>query len=470
MRLNFRWRLLLSHILPIVLLIPLVGLALIYFLENQLILPTLANEMINQGILVARLTKDDPVVWKSPSEAHSLLVSFNIPRPTRIGLLTNDHILLATDRPDDQSLVGKVIPELPGQDQLEDIWWAITPGAVPNEQILDVIIPVKDNAGELIGLVRIYRRITDIEQSLSNIRMIILGVLLVGLLFSGAIAVFLSESFSRPLKKITQAIANTPLEGEGQRLPDKGNDDFGGLVQAYNRLQDSREALEKNRLQMVANLVHEIGRPLGSVRTAADALLSGALEDPILRVDLVRGISERVDRMGRLLEDLALTYRRLTPHEIHLKLVTMEQWLGSLIPLWSETARQKGVNWEFSPPIEFNDITTDPDRLAQALSNLVNNAIKFTPSGGKVTLSVVQEGDNTRFQVNDTGPGIPLEEQAHLFTPFYRISQPPWKTPGLGLGLSIAQSIIVSLGGKITFASNPGHGSTFTIDLPKSQI
>jgi len=468
MSLNFRWRLLLSHILPIVLLIPLVGLALIFILENQLILPTLANEMINQGMLVARITKDDPQVWNSTAEAQSLLVSLNIPRPTRIGLLSTDHVLIATNRPDDQSLVGKVIPELPAQNKLTDIWWGVTPGTLPNEQILDVVVPIKNNTGTIIGLVRIYRRITDIEQSLANIRLLILGVLLIGLIFSGAIAVFLSESFSRPLKRITQAIANTPLEGEAQRLPEKGSDELAGLAQAYNRLQDSRENLEKNRQQMVANLVHEIGRPLGSVRTAIDALLSGALEDPILRVDLVQGISERVDRMGRLLEDLALTYRRLTPQEIQLKLVAIKQWIGPLTPLWAETARQKGIEWEFSMPGEIFDITTDPDRLAQALSNLVNNAIKFTPGGGKVSLIVIQEHENTWFQVKDTGPGIPLEEQPHLFTPFHRSVQPSWKTPGLGLGLSIAQSIIISLGGKITFTSTPGLGSTFTIELPTS--
>jgi len=240
------------------------------------------------------------------------------------------------------------------------------------------------------------------------------------------------------------------------------------LAQAYNRLQDNRENLEKNRQQMVANLVHEIGRPLGSVRTAIDALLSGAFEDPILRVDLVKGISERVDRMGRLLEDLGLTYRRLTPQEIQLKPVGINQWIRPLTPLWAETARQKGIEWEFSMPGEFSDLTTDPDRLAQALSNLVNNAIKFTPEGGKVKLGIYQEQGNIKFQVSDTGPGIALEEQSHLFTPFHRSVKPSWKTPGLGLGLSIAQSIIVSLGGKITFTSIPGHGSTFTIELPTS--
>jgi two-component system, OmpR family, sensor histidine kinase BaeS len=468
MRMNFRRRLLLSHILPVVLLVPIIGLALIYIIENQLILPTLANEMINQGMLVARLVKDNNQVWKNPTEAQALLDSLNVPRPTRIGLLTNDHILLATSRPDDQSLVGKVFTEIPSQGNLAEPWWAVTPGALPNEQVLDAVVPVRNNEGTSIGLVRIYRKITDIDQSLSNIRLLILGVLLIGLLISGTLAVLLSESVSQPLKRITQAIASTPLEGETRRLPEKGSDEVSALAKAYNRLQENRENLEKNRLQMVANVVHEIGRPLGSMRTAVDALLSGALEDPSLRVDLVQGISERVDRIGRLLEDLALTYRLLTPHEIHLRQVVIEDWIKSLTPLWAETARQKGIDWDFSLTAELSQITTDPDRLAQALSNLVNNAIKFTPVGGKVRLSIYQAHSLIKFEVYDTGPGIALEEQPHLFTPFHRSVQPSWKAPGLGLGLSIAHSIINSLGGKITFVSNPGQGSTFTIEHPVS--
>jgi signal transduction histidine kinase len=109
---------------------------------------------------------------------------------------------------------------------------------------------------------------------------------------------------------------------------------------------------------------------------------------------------------------------------------------------------------------------TDPDRLAQALGNLVNNAIKFTPTGGKITLACSYQETNLQISVSDTGIGIALEDQQHLFVPFYRSIQPSWKAPGLGLGLSIASSIVESLGGRISLVSAPGEGSTFTITLP----
>ncbi len=217
---------------------------------------------------------------------------------------------------------------------------------------------------------------------------------------------------------------------------------------------------------MIANLVHEIGRPLGSIRTAIDALQGGAADDPALRSDLLKGMSERVDRIGRLLEDLSLIYRRLRPQEISLRLINIGEWMNSLIPLWAETARQKGVHWEFRIGCAELQLTTDPDRLAQALSNLVNNAVKFTPAGGNVSLDIQQENELVAFRVEDTGPGIALEEQPHLFTPFYRTIQPSWKAPGLGLGLSIALSIVESLGGTISFESAPGNGSIFAIKIP----
>jgi two-component system, OmpR family, sensor histidine kinase BaeS len=467
-KLTFRGHLLISHILPILLLVPLVGLALIYLLETRLIQPILASAMISQGILVEHLTYDQPDLWTSSSDAQTFLDSVDFERPSRIGLLTPDHVLLATSRPDDRVLIGKTISNLPDSNSLADPWWDITPGDLPGEQILDVLIPVKQADGQTIGLIRIYRRTTDIEQNVASMRLLVLGVLMVGLLITGAIAVFLSESVSRPLKTFTRTISESPLEGQAQLLPEEGDREFIDLSNAYNRLQERRQELEATRQEMLAGVIHEIGRPLGSLSTALHALQAGAVNNLSLRSDLMKGMSERIDRMGRLLEDLALTYRGLEPQEIHFRSVQVNEWLESLIPLWIEAARQKQQTWETTLPDNLPIIQTDPDRLAQVLDNLVSNAIKFTPNGGRISLMVNLVENKIQFWVIDTGIGIPFDEQRHLFAPFYRSVQPSWKAPGLGLGLSIAKSITVSLGGQIILTSNPGQGSTFVVSLPIS--
>ncbi|MCX6054764.1 MAG: ATP-binding protein [Chloroflexi bacterium] len=465
-RLSFRTQLLLAQILPVVILVSLIGFALTYLFESQVIVPTLANEMIDQGLLVARLTQDHPSVWKSNPEAQILLDSTMFQRPTRIGLLSVDHILLATSRPDDLSQVGTILGDLPDTKTLTQPWWAITTVVKTSEKILDVIVPVRQTGGKLIGLVRVYRRMADVEQGISKMRLLILAVVLGSSLLAGITAFFLFRSITKPLNKYSQAIMTTPLEGPVEYIPEEPNNEFSELAHAYNQLQHRRMELENTRQQMLANLIHEMGRPLGSLRTALHALQTGAIEDISLRIELMNGMSERIDRMGRLLDDLALIYRKLEPYEIHPRPIIIQEWLQSLMPLWAENARQKQIIWETYLAIENIQLVTDPDRLAQVLSNLVNNAVKFTQDGGKITFRVIAVEDKIQFNIQDTGIGIPQGDQQHLFTPFYRSVQPSWKTPGLGLGLSIAKSITESLGGEISVFSIPDQGSTFIVTLP----
>ncbi len=471
LKMNIRGRLLLSHILPVLVLVPLGGLALSYLLEYQLIIPTLANAMIDQGRMVARLVQDNPEVWTDYTQAQSLVNSINFQQPTHVSLISNRSILLATNRSDDQGLVGTIIPKLspytinPGGGE-----WAISNRSQIGSPTLEVAVPVLDLDGTIMGQVWVYRRITDIEQSLANIRFLILGVLLIGLLLSASIAYLLSETFIQPLKKLTSVITNAPLMGEAEVLPEDGELEFKVLARAYNRLQERRLELEQNRQQMLANVIHEIGRPLGGLRTAIHALKGGAANNLSLREDLLNGMTEHIERIDRLLEDMSLTYRQLGPQEIVLKQVDLEEWLYRLLPLWAESARQHGYEWQCQSNTSLPTIRTDPERLAQAISNLVDNAFKFTPPGGKVALSIRVMNRDILMTVSDNGPGIPLEDQPRLFTPFYRGVHPSWKTPGLGLGLSIARSIVESLGGSISFTSVLGHGSAFTINLPLPQV
>jgi signal transduction histidine kinase len=111
-------------------------------------------------------------------------------------------------------------------------------------------------------------------------------------------------------------------------------------------------------------------------------------------------------------------------------------------------------------------VRIDPDRMAQAIGNIVSNAIKFTPAGGKVSIDVRSESGQLCIQVADTGPGIPLNEQEKIFQPFIRGSQGRRIVEGMGLGLSIAREIVVAHGGDIKLESTPGAGSRFVLQIP----
>jgi signal transduction histidine kinase len=108
----------------------------------------------------------------------------------------------------------------------------------------------------------------------------------------------------------------------------------------------------------------------------------------------------------------------------------------------------------------------DPDRMAQAMGNILSNAIKFTPAGGKITIAVNLEEGKLSLQVIDTGPGIPTEEQTKIFQPFYRGSQGRRIVEGMGLGLNIARDILIAHGGNIKVESTPGTDSRFTLQIP----
>jgi two-component system sensor histidine kinase BaeS len=466
MKLNLRGRLLIGHILPVLLLIPLVGLALIYLLETSVFIPALASELIDQGLLIGRLAQDTPQVWIDPVDAQAFLGALPFQRPTTVQLLSPSNVILATSLQPERSLIGTTVNNLPPKSPDGRPYWGISTDTASNQRVLNVIISVITPDGSLVGLLRIYRRLTDIESGLTQMRLLILAVLLAGLLISSVIAIILSESVSRPLKKLATALSNSPIEGAALPISENGLEEVQAITHAYNRLQERRQELEETRQRMVANVVHEIGRPLGSLRSAVHALQVGAVEDPNLRGEMLKGMTERIKHLGGLLEDLSLTYRGLTPKELNLSPLDLNSWISQFTPLWAQMAHEKDITWQLDLPENLPEIVTDPERLAQALSNIVDNALKFTPIGGNVSLAIKPGPEKICFEVADSGPGISKEDQAHLFTPFYRSIKPGWKAAGLGLGLSIARSIVDSLGGDITLQSEPDKGSLFTISIP----
>lgn len=239
------------------------------------------------------------------------------------------------------------------------------------------------------------------------------------------------------------------------------------LAREVNVLVDKLHSLEQARRQLLANLVHELGRPLGAIRSAILALLHGADKDSQLSNDLLTGLDEETIRLQHLLEDLAgLHDQVLGKLELNRSPVQLNDWLISTVSPWEAAARQKGLAWEVKISPGLPVVKMDPDRMAQAIGNILSNAIKFTPAGGKVSTSVQAADSQLSIQVEDTGPGIPRNEQEKIFQPFIRGSQGRRIVEGMGLGLSIAREIILAHGGEIRLESTPGTGSRFILQMP----
>jgi signal transduction histidine kinase len=434
-------------------------------LEVNILLPSLAREMIDQSALIAQMTQANSQIWTNPAQANTFLNQLDLEEPTRVALLSPNYTLLAANHPENGQQIGSTIPNLPTPiASSEGARWRVAPGFFSTQPLVDVLFPVMDSSGHILGYVRLYRRLEDVAQGLQQSRLLIAGVLLVGLLISSLIALILAEMISRTINHVTRAISEAPLTGEATPIPEGGGTEIKALVRAFNRLQQKRYELESSRQLMMANLIHELGRPLGSLQAALHALQKGADENAPLRRDLLEGMAQRVEQMARLVEDLAESHQQSTGFfELHRTQLSTNSWIEKMVPLWAEVASQRGIHWtsEISPDLP--PVYADADRLSEALDNLVNNALKFTPKGGKVTLVACVENRFLCFRIRDTGMGIEAEDQEKVFEPFYRSVQPSWKAPGLGLGLSITRSIVHAHGGRIDLQSRPGEGSVFSI-------
>jgi two-component system phosphate regulon sensor histidine kinase PhoR len=276
---------------------------------------------------------------------------------------------------------------------------------------------------------------------------------------SHELEVFMAEATSSVDPLIRQVTLNgQPFSAQAARLP------AGGVALG---LQDVSELqrLGRARREFVANISHELRTPLASIRLLVDTLQAGALSNPAVAPDMLAKINAEVDvlsQLARELLDLALIESgqmplKLAPTDLHdLAQVQAERF--------SPQTRQKGLTlaMDIAPGTL---ALADGEMIGRVLANLLHNACKFTPSGGRVSLTARHEGDNVIVSVADTGPGIPPDELSRVFERFYKVDRARGQA-GTGLGLAVARHIVEGHGGLIWAESAPGHGATFRFSLP----
>jgi two-component system sensor histidine kinase BaeS len=465
---SLRGRLILSHILPLLVILPLTGLALVYTLETRIILDSLSSEVQSQAVLVAEIAADRAEIWHDPSQAQAFATFMNAQLDARVMLLDPGGHLLSSSDPDDARDVGQ---------RLELVGWATVLSGKPSastlysqhlhKEVVDVLVPVVGPDQQMLGVLRMSHRLGSVYERFLRLRYLILGVLAGGLFLGAALGWLLALNLELPLKRVTQAVHGL-IGGETLgSLPEQGPAEIRLLLRSVNSLVMRLRNLEQARRQLLANLVHELGRPLGALRSALEALLRGADEDASLRRELLTGMEEEVDRLRRLLNDLAGFYDQvLGTLELDLRPTDLGAWLARMLSPWREAAQAKGLRWQVEVSTALPTVTIDPDRLGQALGNLLSNAVKYTPTGGTISVRAGVQAPAAWIQVADTGPGIAPEELDRIFTPLYRGQAGRRFPQGMGLGLSIARDLAIAHGGRLEAESTPGAGSAFTLWLP----
>jgi two-component system, OmpR family, sensor histidine kinase BaeS len=287
-----------------------------------------------------------------------------------------------------------------------------------------------------------------------------LGVLLLAAL----VTVFAGRRLVRPILALTGAAQRMAAGDRAARVPVSGNDEVSRLGHAFNAMASSIERNEQQRRVMVSDVAHELRTPLSNIRGYLEAGEDGVV--PLDRT-LIRSLLEETALLERLvsdLQDLALAdagMLRLHPEERDVTELAQQA-----VAAHRTQAEAAGVSLGLSASGSAI-AEVDPARIRQALGNLVANAVKFTPSGGSVSVSVRGGGEGVELAVTDTGPGISPEHLPHLFDRFYRADPSRSRTTGgSGLGLAITKHLVEAHDGWVGVSSTPGRGSVFTIRLP----
>jgi two-component system OmpR family sensor kinase len=286
---------------------------------------------------------------------------------------------------------------------------------------------------------------------------------LVGLVVVGALAVYLTRRITKPVLALSDAadrIAEGKYDVEVPHVP--GGGEIGHLADRFRemaaRLAEAEE-LERNFLMSVS---HELRTPLTAIRGHVAALRDGVVTDPEAAEESLEIVAEEAERLGRLVNDV-LDLAKLDAHRFTVltEEVDMNRLCDRAYSTFTEEARRRGIEYtqeaEGTPPV----IVSDGDRVLQIISNLLSNAFRWTPDGGRIGLELASHNGTVTVDVADTGPGIRQEERERIFRPF-------WSTDGrgTGLGLPIARELAVALGGRIELQTEPGQGSRFRLVLP----
>lgn len=294
----------------------------------------------------------------------------------------------------------------------------------------------------------------------------------VALLVAAALALWITRSLSDPVKKIASAASAVARGDYDQQLTIEYPSEMKEIASSFNQMAHDVKASRQTMRDFVANVSHELKTPLTSIRGFADAIADGTAQSPDEQKRAATVIRDEAQRMTRLVEQL-LDLSRIESGQVAMARnpVQIDQLCRACQQGLSLAAANKGVTLSCDcPPLP--PVIGDGDRLAQVVTNLLDNAIRNTPSGGKVTLTatlVAPPGAprQVELSVTDTGPGIPAEELERVFERFYQVDKSRARTGGgAGLGLAISRGIVEAHGGRIWAESVVGLGTRFVVRLP----
>ncbi|MBR5288218.1 MAG: HAMP domain-containing histidine kinase [Clostridia bacterium] len=324
-----------------------------------------------------------------------------------------------------------------------------------------------ESGGRFSGALLLIASVQDTVDSLNEIQMQMLGVFLLALLVVLVTAGLITRVITRPVAALSAGIEHMGRGDYQHRVHVSGKGEMAHLAEAFNQMSEQIRSLDEARNQFVSNASHELKTPLATIKILVESMMYQEDMPTELRSEFLGDINKEIDRLSSVVSDL-LTLVHIDSHKLRLRremmvfAETVRESAARLAPLAGK--RDQTLDVQITDSCE---MFADPVKLGQVCYNIIENAIKYTPDGGSITVKLKKSGRDAVLEISDTGVGIPPEDQAHVFDRFYRVDKARSRdTGGTGLGLSIVQQIIRLHAGSIQVFSEVGKGTTFIVQLP----
>ena len=306
----------------------------------------------------------------------------------------------------------------------------------------------------------------SLSEYLPELAPVLVQATCVGLFVALAMSALISRSIARPLQDVAQAVGAVAEGHDEVRAPIAGPSEVRAVAEAFNMMSDKVQSEQRAQQDFLANVTHDLKTPLTSIQGYSQAIVDGAAGDPVRAAGIIYDEASRLNRLVVELTDLArLQSGRFS---MHLQPINLSQLTDAVGQRLAIVAREKGVLFTVQTgPVP--NVQGDGDRLAQVLTNLISNAIQYTPKGGAVQVTTGTQSNGVVVTVSDTGVGIPADELPRIFERFYQVDKARGPRRGSGLGLAIVAEIVHAHNGTIVASSNgEGQGAIFTVWLPMS--
>ncbi len=334
------------------------------------------------------------------------------------------------------------------------------------KEYYEFVMPIK-NGKNVIGVFVVRGSLRPEVQSMSNLLMVLVAIEVFAVIAFVVFAISFGRRTAMPIREMSTAIAEINENNPDASIPEKGYRELSELAVAFNSMFSRMTKLDESRKRFVSDVSHELKTPMTSIKLLADSLLAEeGLPEDVYR-EFLTDISTEIERENRIINDLLELVREEQKKEaLKITSVNINNMLGDIVKRMMPIARKAGISLFFDTFREFN-ADVDEVKLTYALTNLVENAVKYNRENGWVRVSVDCDHKYFTISVADSGIGIPAEDLDHIFDRFYRVDKARSRaTGGTGLGLAIVRNIVFAHKGSINVVSVVDSGSTFTIRIP----